>query len=65
MDPGEKARMQLQKLQQRLAKSRDRLAEARNTGEEDKIIEALAATVERLEGKVAAAEEQTEQAGVS
>jgi electron transport complex protein RnfC len=50
--PAEKARDNLGKLEARLAKSEARLAESRSAGEEQKIIEALEATVERLKQKV-------------
>ena len=56
--PEEKLRGQLEKLQQRLEKSRQRLAESREKGDEDKIIEALESTVERLQAKIADAEKQ-------
>ena len=58
LGPEEKARSQLQKLQQRLEKSEARLAESREKGEEEKIIEALESTIERLRKKVADAEKQ-------
>jgi electron transport complex protein RnfC len=58
MSPEQKARGQLEKLQQRLEKSQARLAESREKGDEDKIIEALASTVERLQAKIADAEKQ-------
>lgn len=50
----DRARDQLRKLEQRLEKSRVRLAAGRDSGEEQKIIEALEATVSRLEEKRAA-----------
>jgi electron transport complex protein RnfC len=62
LSPEEKARGQLEKLRQRLAKSEARLAESRDNGDEDKIIEALESTVERLKQKIAEAERQTEDA---
>ncbi len=58
MNPAEKARSQLESLQQRLDKTRARLAASRSSGEEEKIIEALESTVTRLEEKVSAAREQ-------
>ncbi len=64
MDPDEQARIQLIKLEQRLAASRDRLEAARVAGEAEKIIDALAASVERLEVKVATAK-QAQQTEVS
>lgn len=54
--PQQRARMQLEKLQQRLQKSEQRLSEALASGEEDKIVEALSASVDRLKEKVADAE---------
>ena len=54
LGPGDKARGQLSKLEERLEKSRVRLAASRDSGEEPKIIEALEATVSRLEEKRAA-----------
>jgi electron transport complex protein RnfC len=56
MSPDEKARAELEKLRQRLQKSEKRLAESRDSGEEEKIIEALESTVSRLRDKIAAAE---------
>ncbi|MBN7798511.1 electron transport complex subunit RsxC [Parahaliea mediterranea] len=56
LSPRDKARKQLESLQQRLAKSEKRLADSRNAGEEDKIVEALEASVERLRDKIAATE---------
>lgn len=58
MDPAEKARRSLAKLEERLEKSRAKLAECREAGEEDKVIIALESTVERLELKVAEARDQ-------
>ena len=52
MDPEQKARSELEKLQQRLEKSRTRLAQSRDAGDEAKIIEALESTVSRLEQKL-------------
>lgn len=57
MSPGDKARAQLASLEQRLEKTRARLAVSRDSGEEQKVIEALASTVARLEEKVSAARE--------
>jgi electron transport complex protein RnfC len=64
LDPDEQARIQLVKLEQRLAASRDRLEAAREAGEAEKIVDALSASVERLEAKVAAAR-QAQQTEVS
>ena len=58
LGPEEKAQAQLEKLQQRLAKSRARLDAAREAGEQEKVIEALESTVERMTQKVTAAQEQ-------
>jgi electron transport complex protein RnfC len=61
LSPEEKSRMQREKLEQRLAKARERLATGRAAGEEDKILEALEATVTRLEEKITAASEELPQ----
>jgi electron transport complex protein RnfC len=61
LSPEDKARGQLEKLRQRLEKSRTKLAESRENGDEEKIIEALEATVERLSQKVAEAEKQLQE----
>ncbi len=63
MAPADKARNQLQGLEQRLEKTRDRLASSQANGDEQKIIEALAMTVTRLEEKVSAAREQLKNPG--
>lgn len=52
LSPADKLKADLAKLEQRLEKSRAKLAQSQNSGGEEKIIEALAATVERLEQKV-------------
>ena len=57
LSPEEKSRMQREKLEQRLAKARERLVTGRAAGEEDKILEALEATVARLEEKITDASE--------
>ena len=57
LSPEEKARQQREKLEQRLSKAKERLAAGEAAGEEDKILEALTATVARLEEKVAAVSE--------
>jgi len=54
----EKARANLEKLQQRLEKSITKLAQSRENGDEEKIIVALESTVERLSDKVAQAQQQ-------
>ena len=58
MGPADKARSQLEGLEDRLEKTRARLAQSRNNGEEEKIIVALEATLTRLEEKVSATREQ-------
>ncbi len=58
MDPGQKARSELDKLQQRLEKSRHRLVQSRDAGDEPKIVEALESTVSRLEQKVTQARDR-------
>lgn len=58
MSPADKARADLEKLQQRLQKSQDSLARSRANGDEEKIIEALESTVERLTAKISAAQQQ-------
>lgn len=52
MSPEQKARIALEKLEARLAKTEEKLAQGKAAGDEEKIIEALEATVERLQGKV-------------
>ena len=59
---GESAKAR-KKLQQRLDKARDRLAAGRAAGEEDKILEALEATVSRLEEKLAASDSTAQEPG--
>ena len=58
LSPSEKAQAQLEKLQQRLQKSQDTLARSRENGEEEKVIEALEASVARLTEKISAAKDQ-------
>jgi electron transport complex protein RnfC len=58
MDPAEKARSQREGLEQRLEKTRARLAQGRSSGEEEKIIVALEATLARLEQQVSATRDQ-------
>jgi electron transport complex protein RnfC len=65
MSPREKARNQLQSLEQRLEKTRARLAASRAGGDEQKIIEALESTVTRLEEKLAATREQLQSGEVT
>jgi electron transport complex protein RnfC len=62
LSPEDKARAQLDKLQERLAKSQARLAECREQGDEEKIIEALVSTVSRLTDKISAAQKQMNEA---
>ncbi|TXS92172.1 electron transport complex subunit RsxC [Parahaliea maris] len=62
LSPEEKARKQLESLRTRLAKSEKRLQEGREAGEEDKIVNALEATVERLKEKVSALESELSEA---
>ncbi len=63
LSPVDKARDQLEGLEQRLAKTRSRLATCRANGDEEKIIEALESTVVRLEEKVNAAREHLKASG--
>ncbi|GAB3289007.1 electron transport complex subunit RsxC [Parahaliea aestuarii] len=60
LSPQEKARKQLDSLRQRLDKSEQRLAQSREAGEDEKIVEALAATVQRLKEKISALESEAE-----
>jgi len=57
LSPEEKARKQLEKLEERLEKTRQKLAQSKDINEDPKVIEALEATVVRLDEKVAAARE--------
>ena len=57
LSPAEKARNNLAKLRQRLEKTEAKLKECRSNGEEEKIVDALVATVERLSEKIASAEQ--------
>ncbi len=59
MSPEEKAAQQLEKLEQRLQKARARHAQSIAAGEEEKVVSALGATVQRLEDKINAARENT------
>ncbi|MCZ6831544.1 MAG: electron transport complex subunit RsxC [Gammaproteobacteria bacterium] len=54
--PEEKTRQTLNKLCERLAKSEQKLVESRASGAQDKVIEALEATVVKLGEKITAAE---------
>ena len=62
LSPEDKARAQLEKLQQRLEKSQAKLAQSRENGDEEKIIEALEATVVRLTDKINEARQQMNEA---
>jgi len=63
LSPADKARAQLEGLEQRLEKTRKRLADCRANGDEEKIIEALESTVVRLEEKIDAAREHLKASG--
>lgn len=56
LGPEEKARQQLEKLQARLIKSEQKLAQSRDDNDDEKIIDAMEATVARLKEKIAAAQ---------
>jgi electron transport complex protein RnfC len=58
LDPADKARINLEKLQQRLQKSQNKLVDSRDNGDEEKIIEALELSVTRMTEKVAEAQRQ-------
>ncbi len=58
MTPAEKARADLDKLEQRLAKARDKLATSRDGDAEDEVIEAMETAVEKLVDKVDKARQQ-------
>jgi len=60
LSPGDKARGQLEGLEQRLEKTRARLAASRGAGDDQKIIEALESSVTLLEEKVATAREKVQ-----
>ncbi|MFT4517894.1 MAG: electron transport complex protein RnfC [Halioglobus sp.] len=62
LSPSEKARADLQKLQQRLEKSQAKLIESRDNGDDAKIVEAMEATVVRLQDKVSDAQSQLNEA---
>jgi electron transport complex protein RnfC len=63
LSAADKARGQLEGLEQRLEKTRERLAASRANGEQEKIIEALESTVVRLEEKVHDAREHLKASG--
>jgi len=58
LGPADKARADLEKLQQRLRKAEDMLVQNRINGDEPKVIEALELTIVRLTGKISAAQQQ-------
>jgi len=58
MSPADKARADLEKLQQRLKKSQAALEQARQNNEEEKVIVALEATVARLADKISSTQQQ-------
>ena len=62
LSPADKAAAQLEKLQLRLEKSQAKLAQSRENGDEEKIIEALEATVVRLTDKISEARQQMNEA---
>lgn len=62
LSPAEKARKNLEKLRQRLQKTETKLEECQSSGEEEKIIDALVATVDRLHEKIVSAEQTVTQA---
>jgi electron transport complex protein RnfC len=64
LSPTEKAKNNLEKLRQRLLKTETKLEKCRHSGEEEKIVDALIATVARLQEKITSAEQtltQTEE----
>ncbi len=60
-NPAEKARANLERLQERLAKSEAKLAASRESGAEENIIEALEAAIEKLRPKLAAAQRELDE----
>jgi electron transport complex protein RnfC len=56
MTPEQKAKKDLEKLQQRLVKTQTKLIQCQETGAEEKILDALTSTVERLQEKIVTAE---------
>jgi len=58
LSPQQKLHQQIDSLRQRLNKSSQRLADSRSAGEEAKIVDALEATEQRLQEKLAAAEHE-------
>ncbi len=62
LSPAQKARNNLEKLRLRLKKTETKLEECQGNGEEEKIVDALVATVERLREKIIAAGQAVTQA---
>lgn len=56
LTPEQKAKKDLEKLQQRLAKTQTKLTQCQESGEEEKILVALTSTIERLKEKIVSAE---------
>ncbi|MEH6569205.1 MAG: electron transport complex subunit RsxC [Halioglobus sp.] len=56
LTPEQKTRKDLEKLQQRLTKTQTKLTQCQESGEEEKILDALSSTIERLREKIVAAE---------
>jgi electron transport complex protein RnfC len=56
MTPEQKAKKDLEKLQQRLVKTQTKLIQCQESGEQEKILDALTSTVERLQEKIVTAE---------
>ncbi|MDG2271171.1 MAG: electron transport complex subunit RsxC [Halioglobus sp.] len=62
LNPQEKARLDLEKLQKRLQKSEAALIKSRENGDEEKIIDALESTLARLSAKIGTAQQQLSEA---
>lgn len=62
LNPQEKARLDLEKLQKRLQKSEAALIKSRENGDEEKIIDALESTLARLNAKIGTAQQQLSEA---
>ncbi len=58
LSPADKARADLEKLQQRLQKSQDSLVRSKTNGDEEKVIQALESTVARLTEKISAVQQR-------
>jgi electron transport complex protein RnfC len=65
LTPEQKAKKDLEKLKQRLAKTQTKLTQCQEDGEEEKILDALASTIERLREKIIAAEKASTQTEAS